>query len=881
MFDFSSLYRTIPGWSVTAAGGDYLIGVLRGEGIGSEIIEPTLRVLEAATAERSIRIRTCFGGSIGKAALRETGCSLSEEVKRFCQEVFQQQGALLCGPAGARFVYDLRLYFDLFCKIIPIRPILPADDFDVLKPAALEDVDIVLVRENVAGVYMGKWGEERRENQTVASHAFEYHSGQVERILKTAIDLAQSRRGRLTLVVKSEGMPSISRLWTDSLREMACHSGIATEILEVDNAAYQLIHCARKFDVMVTSNMMGDILGDLGAVLLGAREMSFSGNFGPAGRAVYQTAHGAAHGLAGQNIANPLGQILSLSMLLRINFRMFDLADRIEAAVKQVLKEGWRTVDMAFPGCKHVGTREMGDRIAEAVRASNLEAERAACPLPNPELLSKVASGELIRGQAQGETLPAGVCGGKWIDGKSHETWAQHDPAEWEKVIAHVALATPEDFHVAIELARQAQVQWARTPSSYRLQVLKSWSSVLATHEAELAEAMAKELGKPITLARQEIQFAMGLLRATVEQNEDQASQPIPSGGIWGRHCPRGIVGVVTPWNNPVAIPAGKIGPALFHGNAVIWKPALQAPRTTLLLSQTISEAGFPKGLVNVLFGGPSAVRNLIARQEISFLSFTGSISAGREVASLCGSHGKTFQGELGGNNAAIIMPDVDVSGIAREAAFSAFAYAGQRCTATRRFLVHVDRAREFQDALLASVQSMCLGHPMDEQTIIGPVISREKQKSLELVVQEGLAQGAQLICGGKIPPRWTSGCWFEPTLLAAHSSNLTVVQEETFGPVAVWQVINDLKEGLQQLNSVSQGLTASLYSNDPAAWNLFREEAECGVLKLNQPTMGVDPGVPFGGWKASGIGTPEHGPGDVESYTRWQAVYTPLPRSI
>ena len=881
MFDFSSLYRTIPGWSANAASGDYLIGVLRGEGIGSEIIEPTLRVLEAATAERSMRIRTRFGGSIGTVALRETGRSLSEEVKKFCQEVFQQQGALLCGPAGGRFVYDLRLCFDLFCKIIPIRPILQTEDFGVLKPAALEDVEIVVVRENVGGIYMGKWGEERSENQTVASHALEYHSSQVERILKTAIGLARARRGKLTLVVKTEGMPSISRLWTDILREMTRDSGIYTEILEVDNAAYQLVHCARKFDVIVTSNMMGDILGDLGALLLGAREMSFSGNFGPGGRAVYQTAHGAAHDLSRQNIANPLGQILSLSMLLRVSFRMFDLADRIEAAVKQVLKEGWRTADIASPGCRLVGTREMGDRIAEAVQVSNLEARGTPCFLPNPELLSKVADRELIRGQAQGEILPAGVCGGKCLDGKSRETWAQHDPSDWEKVLAHVALATQEDFQVAIELARQAQVQWARTPPSYRLQTLKSWSSVLATREDELAEAMTKELGKPITLARQEIQFAIGLLRATVEQNENQASQPNRSGEIWGRHCPRGIVGVVTPWNNPVAIPVGKIGPALFHGNAVIWKPALQAPRTTLLLSQTISEAGFPNGLVNVLFGGPTAVRNLVVRQEIPFLSFTGSISAGREVATLCGSHGKTFQGELGGNNAAIIMPDVDISGIAREAAFSAFAYAGQRCTATRRFLVHIDRAREFQDALLSSVQTMCLGHPMDEQTIIGPVISREKQKSLELVVQDGLAQGAQLIYGGRVPARWTFGCWFEPTLLAVPSANLRIVQEETFGPVAVWQVIKDLKEGLQQLNSVSQGLTASLYSGDPEAWSLFREEAECGVLKLNQPTMGVDPGVPFGGWKASGIGPPEHGPGDVESYTRWQAVYTPLPRSI
>ena len=373
MFDYSSLYRTIPGWSETPTSGNYLIGVLRGEGIGPEIIEPTLRVLEAATRERSIRIQTCFGGSIGEAALGETGRPLSEEVKKFCQEVFEQQGAVLCGPAGGRFVYDLRRCFDLFCKIVPIRPILPSEDFGVLQPAALRDVDIVLVRENVGGIYLGKWGEERRGNETVASHAFEYLSSQVERILKIAVCLAQSRRGRLTLVVKSEGMPSVSRLWRDSLRELARDSGLSTEILEADNAAYQLVRFARKFDVIVTSNMIGDILGDLGALLLGAREMSFSGNFGPAGRAVYQTAHGAAHDLSGQNIANPLGQILALSLLLRINFRMFDLADRIEAAVKHVLKEGWRTPDMATPRSRHVGTREMGERIAEALRVSNWE----------------------------------------------------------------------------------------------------------------------------------------------------------------------------------------------------------------------------------------------------------------------------------------------------------------------------------------------------------------------------------------------------------------------------------------------------------------------------------------------------------------------------
>jgi 3-isopropylmalate dehydrogenase len=374
MSDFRSLCQTISGWSSPDPSGDFLIGVLKGEGIGPEIIEPTLRVLDAALAEKSIRIRTCFGGSIGKIALRETGCILTDEVKEFCWNVFRQNGAVLCGPAGGRFVYELRSHFDLFCKIIPIRPLSKAADFGVLKPAAVQDVDIVVVRENVGGIYMGRWGEERHEDQTVASHAFEYRSNQVERILQVAFGLAQARRGKLTLVVKTEGMPTISRLWVQTFEEIASKSGVRTEVLEADNAAFQLVNAARDFDVVVTSNLLGDILGDLGALLLGSRGMSFSGNFGPGCRAVYQTAHGAAYNLAGIDAANPVGQICALVMLLRINFGLYDLADGIETAVRQTLDAGWRTTDIASPGCMRVGTRELAERIADAVRTLSLEA---------------------------------------------------------------------------------------------------------------------------------------------------------------------------------------------------------------------------------------------------------------------------------------------------------------------------------------------------------------------------------------------------------------------------------------------------------------------------------------------------------------------------
>jgi acyl-CoA reductase-like NAD-dependent aldehyde dehydrogenase len=504
----------------------------------------------------------------------------------------------------------------------------------------------------------------------------------------------------------------------------------------------------------------------------------------------------------------------------------------------------------------------------------NFLAKRAACFLSSAEVLRRSVIREVASFQPGAEVLPAGVYGGKWIAPGRHVVWEHRDPTDWERVLARVALADPEDIAEAVVSARQAQNKWAGFPVSCRVQILESWAKHLTLQENELAVSMAKELGKPVALARDEVRFAVRLLQATVSQHKDQDDRKYPAGEVYARHSARGIVGLVTPWNNPVAIPAGKIGPATVHGNAVIWKPALQAPRTTLLLSQTISRAGFPDGLVNLLFGGPATVRNLVSRDEIPFISFTGSSAAGREVAALCGCHGKTLQAELGGNNAAIVFPDADIQSAARELAFSAFAFAGQRCTATRRFIVHAERAQEFQNALVAAIESLRIGQPLEEQTDVGPVISREKQESLKAIVRAGLAGGARLVCGGKIPAGWAAGCWFEPTLLEVSNPSLPVVQEEAFGPIAVWQTVSNLDEALLRLNGVQQGLTASFYSQDPKAWSLFLEQAECGVLKLNQPTMGVDSSAPFGGWKASGIGPPEHGPGDLESYTRWQAVY-------
>jgi acyl-CoA reductase-like NAD-dependent aldehyde dehydrogenase len=504
-----------------------------------------------------------------------------------------------------------------------------------------------------------------------------------------------------------------------------------------------------------------------------------------------------------------------------------------------------------------------------------LLAGRIATFLQSKDVLKKLENSESPAPSSTARIQPVGYIGDKWITAGRHALWEKRNPTNWEEVLARVPMATEGDVAAAATASLRAQPAWVSTPAESRAQLLVSWADRLASRESDLAQLIALELGKPIRLATDEVRFAVRLIRATAGAiTSDQPWQACNSEQAYARRCSVGIVGIITPWNNPVAISAGKIAPAIGLGNGVIWKAAPHAPRTAVVLMDTMSEAGLPQGLVNVVFGGPQTVRGLISRTEIAVISFTGSCDAGRQVASLCGRHGKLLQAELGGNNAAVIMPDADLETSARELAASAFSFAGQRCTATRRFIIHYDIARQFREALVVATESLPVGDPMDPQTHVGPVISREKQERLKKEVQAACFCGARLLCGGRIPSAWTMGCWFEPTLLDAPNPSLPIVQEETFGPVALLQVARNIEDALDRLNGVAQGLIASLYSQDRDAQRLFLKKAECGILKLNQPTVGVIPGAPFGGWKASGLGPPEHGVGDRECYTRWQSVY-------
>lgn len=318
----------------------------------------------------------------------------------------------------------------------------------------------------------------------------------------------------------------------------------------------------------------------------------------------------------------------------------------------------------------------------------------------------------------------------------------------------------------------------------------------------------------------------------------------------------------------------GKIGAAIAFGNTVVWKAAPPAPRTSRLVLETLLEPGACPGLVSLVFGSRETARWIISNPLVKAISFTGSDAAGREVASLSSRQMKPVQLELGGNNASLVMPDFETETAARELAVSAFSFAGQRCTAPRRLIVHEDVYKFFREALLASIRSLCLGNPADPQTQVGPVISKKKQLELKRIVQQAQREGAKLLLGGQVPRGWESGCFFEPTVFEAKKNNLCLVQEETFGPVVVLQSAPDLDTAVKLLNGVKQGLAASLYSYDKKSQRYFLEKAECGILKLNRSTLGAAPDAPFGGWKSSGLGPPEHSWEDYEFYTRVQTLY-------
>jgi acyl-CoA reductase-like NAD-dependent aldehyde dehydrogenase len=395
---------------------------------------------------------------------------------------------------------------------------------------------------------------------------------------------------------------------------------------------------------------------------------------------------------------------------------------------------------------------------------------------------------------------------------------------------------------------------------------------------ADFAGQISADVGKPISMARAEVRRSAELLQ--VVARESARPQDSGAGPALVRRRPLGIVGIITPWNNPLAIPVGKLAPAIAYGNGVLWKPA---PAGTMVAHKFLAlwrhcDETAPIALVT---GDSSAALAIANEPRVDALTLSGSLVAGHALAEIAARRHVPWQAELGGNNAAIIGTNADLERDARHVALGAFGFAGQRCTANRRAIVPIQRLEEWCQALCHAAQELPWGDPLDERTVIGPVISRAKQQQLEALIGRAREAGARVIATHadaapeNLPgPTRERGAYCAPTIVVCADARQEIVQEESFGPILVVQPAHSFDEALALCNGVRQGLAAALLGGTPDESRRFLVQVHAGILKLNQSTVDADAVSPFGGWKASGAGPAEHGICDREFYTRVQTVY-------
>ncbi len=345
-----------------------LLGVIPGEGVGPEVTAAALLVLRAleGAGGHAVSLET-YLGPIGMEAERALGSATPQRAVDFCSEILARGGAVLNGPGGGRYVYELRRRLELFLKISPIRARNALASASPLRPALIADVDLLVVRENLGGAYQGASEERPLGSQDrEVRHELAHRESHVRRFTAAAARLARARRGELTVVVKEGGMSAFSKLWREAAQDAAASYGVSCAAVDVDLMAYRLIERPATFDVIAASNLFGDVLSDLAAVLLGSRGISFSANFTVLGEGVYQTNHGSAHDLAGRDGANPVGHVLTMASALRESLGLECEAHACELGVRRAWEQGMLTADLAREGEPCVGTSAMAEAIAAA-----------------------------------------------------------------------------------------------------------------------------------------------------------------------------------------------------------------------------------------------------------------------------------------------------------------------------------------------------------------------------------------------------------------------------------------------------------------------------------------------------------------------------------
>ena len=471
---------------------------------------------------------------------------------------------------------------------------------------------------------------------------------------------------------------------------------------------------------------------------------------------------------------------------------------------------------------------------------------------------------------------------GQSVPSTTGKTFTPQNPADRRETVAEYASGGAADAAAAVAAAKAAFPKWAAQTSVARGRILGKASQLIESRKAELAELLTREEGKTLAEATGEVQRAADIFRFYGGLGYQLGGQTIPhdlpGNLMFTRREPLGVVGLITPWNFPIAIPAWKMAPALVCGNTVVIKPASQAPALTLELAKLLTEAGLPPGVLNVVTGdGRPFAAELAANPAVQAVSFTGSTAVGKAIYQSLAPRLVRAQMEMGGKNPTIVLADADLDLAASLVARAGFGLTGQACTATSRVIIERPVLAAFAEKLIAQAKAWKVGPGLATGVQMGPSVSEAELNGNLDYIQIAQAEGAKLLWGGaRLSEGDLAHGWFmEPTVIGDVTPTMRIAREEVFGPVVAVIAVDSFDEALAVANSVDVGLSASLVTRDFKKALLYAERIEAGVVKVNQISTGLALQAPFGGVKGSSTDSfREQGVAALDFYTRSKTVY-------
>lgn len=455
------------------------------------------------------------------------------------------------------------------------------------------------------------------------------------------------------------------------------------------------------------------------------------------------------------------------------------------------------------------------------------------------------------------------------------------NPSDLSETIGHYARATDAEVDRAIEAAATAQPGWAALTVGERCGYLDSIGATILARATELGELLSREegktraegIGEAVRAGQTFRYYAAQILQATGERFASTS----PGMTIDVDRRPVGVIGIITPWNFPLAIPAWKAAPALAYGNTVVMKPADLVPGSAWMIASIIHEVGVPAGVFNLVLGSGRMIgARLVESPQVDAITFTGSTEVGMHIAGESLKHGaKRFQLEMGGKNPLLVLDDADLDVAIASAVNGSFYSTGQRCTASSRIIVETGIHDEFVARLAKATSELVVGNAMDATTQIGPVVSESQLKQDLEYVRIGRKEGAEVLTGGEVVECATEGYYMRPTLFVGGRNDMRINREEIFGPISCVIRVGDYEEGISVANDTAFGLSSGIVTTSLAKAADFRRRAQAGIIAVNRPTANTELHVPFGGTKASSFGAREQGPNAREFFTTLSTAYT------